>query len=257
MPSNVRVASKQRSRVVVVVCPAPQPGAVKRTVAARATAVLEVVADAIIPPVTDRREGSAGGDRAVPAEARAAGFGPRLTRRPLIDQLIVRFPAVGAFVVQIVLQLPAGRLRRACLAGLLARCYAAYDRMDVLVTYALFAEDVEWHLLDALPGDTDVLRGRDAVIGFYNEVTADWDHRIRFDGLEDHGDGRVSVHAINVLTSRATGLSSELRDIDELHFRRGRVVLVREVLDETRGSPWRGLTADSQSTSTQPPRRAP
>ena len=29
-------------------------------------------------------------------------------------------------------------------------------------------------------------------------------------------------------------------------------MLVREVLDDTRGNPWRGLTADSQSTSINP-----
>ena len=162
------------------------------------------------------------------------------------DRIVVRFPALSSFMMRQVLRLPAGRLRRACLTWLLARSYAAYDRMDPAVTFAALAQDVEWHLPEGLPGDKDVLRGRDAVIGWYSEFAADWDHRIRIERFDDHGDGCVSVHAISIMTSRATGLSFELRDIDELHFRRGRLALVRERLDDAHGNPWRGLIAESE-----------
>jgi hypothetical protein len=81
--------------------------------------------------------------------------------------------------------------------------------------------------------------------------------RIRIDRIEDHGDGRVAVNAINVAASRATGMSFEVRDVDELHFHRGRLVLVAS--DSATPTAVRGegssrnLSASPRSNSPGPP----
>jgi hypothetical protein len=88
----------------------------------------------------------------------------------------------------------------------------ALRRGDPAAAFAWVGPDFEWHVLaDSLPADVrpespPVLRGREAVIAYFEQLLEEWGWRPEAKEFIDPDDGTIVVKAEGVLTGRATGL---------------------------------------------------
>lgn len=104
------------------------------------------------------------------AHVRSSGMPPR---RPLPDRLEVAAPGVAALAARAVGHLP-GPLRRRALQTAFDRARHAFNRGDLDVVFALFADDVEYVPPPPLH-DGPPLRGRAAVFAFWRDVRSRYD----------------------------------------------------------------------------------
>jgi hypothetical protein len=138
-------------------------------------------------------------------------------------------PRVAALGVRIFGYLP-GRIRARLLQGAFDRARDAFNRGDLEVVFALFADDVEYGPPPPLYRG-EWLQGRAAVFDFWHAVFAKYDSTIENLTLEEAAPGRV------VRTARLTHrpknggetLSYVIRQTTELIG--GRVVLQVNVVD--------------------------
>lgn len=90
------------------------------------------------------------------------------SRRPLLDAIEVRAPAIAALANRLMLRMPA-RLRRRLLTGAFTRAENAFNRADFEAIFALFADDVEYVPPPALHAGQPIA-GRAAVLRFWQDV---------------------------------------------------------------------------------------
>jgi ketosteroid isomerase-like protein len=114
----------------------------------------------------------------------------------------------------------------------------ALHRGDPAAAFAWIGPDFEWHVLaDSLPADVrpetpPVLRGREAVIAYFEQLIEDWDWRPEPREFVEPGDGTVMVRAEGVITGRATGLRGRVQYTQTWEFGLdGLPARVRERLD--------------------------
>ena len=115
----------------------------------------------------------------------------------------------------------------------------ALHRGDVEEAFAWIPPNFEWHVLaESLPADIrpdapPVLRGREAVVGYFQHLIDDWDWRPEGREFVEAGEGTVVVRAEGVLTGRATGLRGLVRFTQAWELGPDGVpVRVRERLDD-------------------------
>jgi ketosteroid isomerase-like protein len=161
----------------------------------------------------------------------------------LFDRFVIRFPRAAVLATRLVLALPFARLRLALVGQALRLAYGSLERGTALTLFAVFlTPDVEWTLPAPIPDVPDRrLHGRDAVAKWYGEFSTGINPRTMPVEIEEHERGVFVVHAVTHVRVAASGLEAEMHDIDELHFRRGRIVGWHEELDESSGTFWHGL----------------
>jgi ketosteroid isomerase-like protein len=156
-------------------------------------------------------------------------------RRPLADRLEVRAPGVAAALVRLLGRMPPP-VRQRALAGAFDRAQEAFNRGDLEVVFALFADDAEYvpprPLHEGAP-----LVGRAAVLGFWREVLGRFDaSTIENVSVEEAAPSRFVRTARLVHRAADGSLEYAIRQTTEL--RRGRVVRqVNEVVPDQAVTP--------------------
>jgi EmrB/QacA subfamily drug resistance transporter len=141
-------------------------------------------------------------------------------RRPAMDTLEVRWPAVAAHAAGLMLRLP-GPVRRRGLASAFGRAEAAFNRGDFQAVLALFADDVDY--VPPPPLSATTIRGRTAVLGFWQAMPARYQRStITNLALEEAG-ARQFVRTARL---RHTGAGATVEYVirQTTQVRRGRVV---------------------------------
>jgi ketosteroid isomerase-like protein len=161
------------------------------------------------------------------------GIGSRSGKssRPLADRVEVRAPGLAALAVMVVTRLPVP-VRRRVLRGAFERARDAFNRGDLEAVFGLFAKDVEYGPPPPLHSG-DVLRGRDAVVGFWREVFDRYDENtIENLSLDEAAPGSFVRRARLHHRMSATGASLDYVVVQTTYLRRGRVVRQVNALDE-------------------------
>jgi ketosteroid isomerase-like protein len=161
------------------------------------------------------------------------GIGSRSGKssRPLADRVEVRAPGLAALGVMVVARLPVA-VRRRVLRGAFERARDAFNRGDLEAVFGLFAKDVEYGPPPPLHSG-DVLRGREAVVGFWREVFDRYDENtIENLSLDEAAPGSFVRRARLRHRMSATGASLDYVVVQTTYLRRGRVVRQVNALDE-------------------------
>jgi SnoaL-like protein len=161
------------------------------------------------------------------------GTGPRSDKlpRPLADRVEVQAPSLAALAVMAVARLPVS-VRRRVLRGAFDRARDAFNRGDLEAVFGLFAKDVEYGPPPPLHSG-GVLRGREAVLGFWREVFDRYDENtIENLSLDEATPGSFVRRARLHHRISATGASLDYVVVQTTYLERGRVVRQVNVLDE-------------------------
>ena len=161
--------------------------------------------------------------------------------RPLADRLEVGAPWLATLGARAVGALPEP-LRRRILQAAFDRARDAFNRGDLEVVFALFADDVEYAPPPPLT-DRDPLRGRAAVLDFWRDVFARYDdNTIENLSLEETSRGQFVRRARLQHRSRDTGETLDYVIVQTTELDAGRVVRQVNVLDPgTRGASFRPM----------------
>ncbi len=149
--------------------------------------------------------------------------------RPLADRLEVRAPRLATLGARAVGVLPEA-LRRRVLHAAFDRARDAFNRGDLEVVFALFADDVEYTPPPPL-ADCAPLKGRAAVVAFWREVfTRYGDNTIENLSLEETSRGSFIRRARLRHRSRETGETLDYVIVQTTELEAGRVVRQVNVL---------------------------
>ena len=150
--------------------------------------------------------------------------------RPLADRLEVGAPRLATLGAQAVGALPEP-IRRRILLTAFDRARDAFNRGDLEVVFALFADDVEYAPPPPL-ADCDTLRGRAAVMDFWHGVFARYDdNTIENLSLEEAARGRVLRRARLRHRRYDTSETLDYVIVQTTELRSGRVVRQVNVLE--------------------------
>ncbi len=149
--------------------------------------------------------------------------------RPLTDRLEVGAPSVAALAARVVGRLP-GPLRRRALQAAFDRAQNAFNRGDIAVILALFADGVEYGPPPPLH-DGGPLQGRRAVSDFWRDVLARYDSRIENLSLEESSSGRFTRRARLTHRPLAGGETLDYVIVQTTEVRSGRFVRQINVLE--------------------------
>lgn len=163
----------------------------------------------------------------------------------LFDRFVIRFPGAARLVMRAVLGLPSRRLRLQLVSPLLRLAYGSLSRGTFLDVFAAFiAPDVDWILPVPWPDVPDRhLVGREAVRRFYGELSTRFNQNTMPVTIQERERGVLVVHAITHIRVEGSDLEAEVRDIDEIHLRRGWIVAWHESMDDSTGTYWQGLVS--------------
>lgn len=149
--------------------------------------------------------------------------------RPLADRVEVGAPGVAAMAARVVGRLP-GPLRRRALQAAFDRAQDAFNRGDLDVVFALFDSDVEYGPPPPLH-DGGPVQGREAVFGFWRDVSSRYDSTIENLSLEESSPGRFVRRARLRHDPKTEGEALEYVILQTTEVRSGRVVRQINVLD--------------------------
>lgn len=149
--------------------------------------------------------------------------------RPLADRLEVGAPSLATLGVRAVGALPE-QLRRRILQAAFDRARDAFNRGDLDVVFALFADDVEYAPPPPLT-DGGPLKGRAAVLGFWRDVFGHYDNNtIENLSLEETSRGHFVRRARLQHRLRDTGETLDYVIVQTTELDAGRVVRQVNVL---------------------------
>lgn len=151
--------------------------------------------------------------------------------RPLPDRLEVAAPWLAALGTRTIGLLPES-LRRRILQSAFDRARDAFNRGDLEVVFALFAEDVEYGPPPPLAGGR--IHGRDAVLSFWREVFERYEENtIENLSIAESAPGRFVRRARLRHRPRDGGDELDYAIVQTTELRAGRVVRQVNVLDTT------------------------
>ena len=154
--------------------------------------------------------------------------------RPVADRLEVRAPRLAVLAARAVGASPEP-LRRRVLQAAFDRARDAFNRGDLEVVFALFADDVEYGPPPPL-FEGEPLHGRSTVLDFWQGVLARYDdNTIDNLALEETSRGRFVRRARLHHRSRATGETLDYVIVQTTELDAGRVVRQINVLDPATG----------------------
>jgi len=144
-------------------------------------------------------------------------------RRPLADSVEVHAPGVAALVAALVSRSPE-RVRRRVLVAAFDRARDAFNRGDLDVVFALFADDVVYGPPPPLHQGAPI-EGKGAVLRFWRDVFTDYDdNAIENLSLVEAAPGSFVRRARLHHRSSATGASLDYVVVQTTELRSGRVV---------------------------------
>ncbi len=150
--------------------------------------------------------------------------------RPLADRIELAAPALAALAARVAGRLPEP-LRRPLLQSAFDRARDAFNRGDLEVVFALFADDVEYGPPPPLH-DGEPLHGRAAVLDFWRAVLATYDENtIENLSLDQAAGGRIVRRARLRHRSSATGAALDYVIVQSTELDAGRVSRQINVLE--------------------------
>jgi ketosteroid isomerase-like protein len=172
-----------------------------------------------IPPVPDTRE-----------------------HRTVDERIIVRFPALGRFLLAGWARLPRrSRLRRAMLVRRAQGAAAAGNRRDIELFITGVDPDVELHTAHAFPDIGSVFHGHEGYRRFWREFFEPFDVRLAPEEFLDFGD-RVLATVKLTMQGQGSGISVNKHLFQLFTLRRGLVVREDDFVDRAKALETLGLS---------------